>query len=201
MKIITWLKRNTIARAVYSLYKNYLDFGRFGYIADNVIVTPPHWLNKKSNIQIYEGTNIGAHSYISAYNARFIVKKNCAIAEGLTVHTGNHARVLGKFITQITEENKPKGYDKDVIVNEDCWIGSNVTLLCGITIGRGSTIAAGSVVNKDIPPYCVAGGVPAKVIKPVWTIDEILKHEAELYPPEERYTREQLEQIMSKYGK
>ena len=41
MKIITWLKRNAIARAVYSLYKNYLDFGWFGYIADNVIITPP----------------------------------------------------------------------------------------------------------------------------------------------------------------
>lgn len=82
---------------------------------------------------------------------------------------------------------------------EDCWIGCNVTLLCGVTIGRGCTIAAGAVVNKDIPPYCIAGGVPAKVIKRIWTIDEILQHEAALYPEEERYTREELEKIYSKY--
>lgn len=53
----------------------------------------------------------------------------------LTLHTGNHARVLGKFITQITGENKPEGYDKEIIKNEDCWIGCNVTLLSGVTIG------------------------------------------------------------------
>lgn len=116
------------------------------------------------------------------------------------MHTGNHARILGKFITQITEENKPTGYDKDVIINEDCWIGCNVTLLCGVTIGRGCTIAAGAVVNKSMPPYCVCGGVPCKPIKRIWTIDEILQHEAVLYPEEERFTREQLEEIYSKYN-
>lgn len=144
---------------------------------------------------MYDNTNIAANSYISSFNAKFIVKKNCALAEGLTVHTGNHARLLGMFVTDIKEDNKPKGYDKDVIINEDCWVGCNVTLLSGVTIGRGCTIAAGAVVNKDIPPYCIAGGVPAKVIKRIWTIDEILQHEAELYPEEERYTRKQLEEI------
>lgn len=116
------------------------------------------------------------------------------------MHTGNHARVLGKFITQITEEDKPEGYDKEIIINEDCWVGCNVTLLSGVIIGRGSTTAAGAVVNKDIPPYCIAGGVPAKVIKRIWTIDEILQHEAALYPKEERFTRESLEEIYSMYN-
>ena len=144
---------------------------------------------------MYDNTNIAANSYISSFNAKFIVKKNCALAEGLTVHTGNHARLLGMFVTDIKEDNKPKGYDKDVVINEDCWVGCNVTLLSGVTIGRGCTIAAGAVVNKDIPPYCIAGGVPAKVTKRIWTIDKILQHEAALYPEEERYTRKQLEEI------
>lgn len=47
----------------------------------------------------------------------------------------------------------------------------------GVTVGRCATIAAGSVVNKDIPPYCIVGGIPAKVIKFYWSIDEILQHE------------------------
>ena len=105
------------------------------------------------------------------------------------------------YITDVTEDIKPKGYDADVVIEEECWIGCNVTLLSGVTIGRGCTIAAGAVVNKSIPPYSIAGGVPAKVIKRIWTIDEILQHEAALYPEKERYTREQLEEIFSKYNK
>ena len=121
------------------------------------------------------------------------------IAEGLTVHTGNHARIPGLFIAGVTEDIKPKGYDKDVIVEEDVWIGCNVTLLSGVTIGRGTTIAAGAVVTKSMPPYCICGGVPARFIKFYWTIDQILEHENKLYPIEERYTHEQLDEIFAKY--
>ena len=142
---------------------------------------------------------IGTNAYISAFNAKFICKGNCAIAERLTVHTGNHARIVGEFVTDITEANKPLGYDKDVVVEEDVWIGCNVTLLSGVTIGRGTTVAAGAVVSKSMPPYCICGGVPAKFIKFYWTIDQILVHEAKLYPEAERYSREQLEEIFEKY--
>lgn len=104
---------------------------------------------------------------------KIIIKGNRAIAEHLTIHTGNHARVVGKFVTDITESNKPKGYDKDVIIEKDVWIGSNVTILAGVHIGRGATIAAGAVVNKDVPPYCIVGGVPAMVIKHCWTVEQM----------------------------
>lgn len=93
----------------------------------------------------------------------------------MSVYTGNHASVLGQFCTSINETNKPDGYDKDVIIESDEWVGANVTLLSGVTIGRGSIVAAGSVVNKSTPPYAVIGGVPAKFIKFKWTIDEIIK--------------------------
>ena len=76
-----------------------------------------------------------------------------------------------------------------------------MTLLSGVTIGRGTTVAAGAVVSKSMPPYCVCGGVPAKFIKFYWTIDQILEHEAKLYPEEERYTRIQLEEIYSQWQK
>lgn len=105
------------------------------------------------------------------------------------------------YVTDITEKNKPIGFDKDVIIEEDVWIGCNVTLLAGVTIGRGTTVAAGAVVSKSMPPYCICGGVPAKFIKFYWTIDQILEHETKLYPKEERYTRDQLEEFFSMWTK
>lgn len=91
--------------------------------------------------------------------------------------------------------------DQDVIIEPDVWIGINVTILKGVTIGRGSTICVDAVVSKSTPPYSISGGVPAKFIKFYWTIDQILEHEKALYPVEERYTREQLEEIFAKYSK
>ena len=172
----------------------------FAQCADSVIITPPLYVSKPDNIYLGPNVCIGTNVYISAINAKFICKGNCAIAERLTVHTGNHARIVGKFVTDITEANKPLGYDKDVVVEEDVWIGCNVTLLSGVTIGRGTTVAAGAVVSKSMPPYCVCGGVPAKFIKFYWTIDQILEHEAKLYPEKDRYKREQLEELFKKYN-
>jgi maltose O-acetyltransferase len=52
-----------------------------------------------------------------------------------------------------------------VLIEDDVWIGARVVILAGVTIGKGSIIGAGAVVTRDIPPYSIAGGVPAKVLK------------------------------------
>ena len=52
-----------------------------------------------------------------------------------------------------------------IVIGDHVWIGMNVIVLKGVTIGEGAIVAAGSVVNKDVPPHCLVGGVPAKVIK------------------------------------
>lgn len=135
-------------------------------------------METKKNIFIYENVGIGQNSFISAVNAKCIFKGNIAIAEGFTVHTGNHAHVVGMFVTDINEQNKPIGYDSDVVIEKDVWIGCNVTILSGVVVGRGSVIAAGAVVTKDVPPYSICGGVPARFIKFKWTIDEIIEHES-----------------------
>ena len=54
---------------------------------------------------------------------------------------------------------------KDVTIGNDVWIGARVTILAGVTIGDGAVIGAGAVVTKDVPPYAVVGGVPAKIIR------------------------------------
>lgn len=160
-------------------------------------VKSPLYCANYQNISMGNGCGIGSNAYITALNAQLIIKDNCAIAEGLTVHTGNHARIIGIPITQITESIKPKGYDHDVIIEEDVWVGAHVTILQGVTIGRGATIAAGAVVTKDMPPYSICGGIPAKPLKFYWTVDQILAHEEKLYKESDRYTKQQLESFLS----
>ena len=66
----------------------------------------------------------------------------------------------------------------DIIVEDDVWIGNGATILSGVRIGQGSVVAAGAVVTKDVPPYAIVGGVPAKVIKyrfPEHIIEALLK--------------------------
>ena len=147
------------------------------------------------------GNNGISNATILTTNAKFIMHPNSGAASGLRVATGNHARVVGRFYRTITEDEKPKNLDKDVIVESDVWIGMNVTLLAGVRIGRGATVAAGAVVYRSMPPYCICGGVPAKVIKFYWTIDQILEHESKLYPKEQRFTREYLEQVIKENTK
>lgn len=55
--------------------------------------------------------------------------------------------------------------ERPVIIEDDVWIGVRVTILPGIRIGCGAIVAAGAVVTRDVPPYCIVGGVPARVIK------------------------------------
>lgn len=197
MSISRKLRDNRLIRGLYFLKNNYFGWKRsgFGYVADKVILTPPLTCTKH-NIYIYDNVSIAGYAHLSTPNAKIIIKGNCAIAEHLTIHTGNHARVIGTFVSDITEETKPDGYDQDVIIEKDVWIGANVTILAGVTVGRGATIAAGAVVNKDVPPYSIVGGIPAKVIKFYWTIEQIIEHESVLYPENERFTGEELKDIV-----
>ncbi len=202
MSFISTFKQNPFIRGFYFFCKENILIRRksFGYIADDVLITPPLSVSNPKNVFLY-GNNGLNHATLLTTNARFIMKKNSGAAEGLKVSTGNHARIVGIPYRNITEAIKPKGLDKDVVVEEDVWMGINVTLLAGITIGRGTTVAAGAVVTKSMPPYCVCGGVPAKFIKFYWTIDQIIEHEEALYSKEERYTREQLQNFFEKYQK
>lgn len=196
------IKNNRFIRGLYFLYRDYfgsLKRSRFGYIGDNVTLTPPLRIANPKNVYLY-GDNGLNNADIMTVHAKFIMKPHSGAAEGLRVTTGNHALILGRFYRSITEAEKPQGLDKDVVVESDVWIGRNVTILSGVTIGRGCSIGACSLVNKSTPPYSVVVGVPAKPIKFKWTIDEILQHEEKLYPKEERYTREELEQIRNEYN-
>ena len=180
------------------VYKNYgLKHGS-AHIGRNVVVYKPE------NLYMHEHTGIGFDSVIMNWRANFVMKKYSAAAFGLKVITGNHMRLKGKFYRQVTDADKAqleKGneYDKDVIVEEDVWMGANVTLMGGSHIGRGCNIGSGSVVRGNIPPYAVVYGNPAKVVGFTFSPKEIVEHEKELYPEEERIPLETLEKNYKKY--
>ena len=188
MNLITRFKHAIGIWLHYYVRPNPAKFGHFG---KNAAIARPCDLKNPKNIYLYDFARIGCRSTIMTMgNSRFIMKHGCLTAEGLVVVTSNHRQHIGQFLQGNNEDNEYK----DIIVEEDVWIGINVTLLAGAHIGRGAIIGACSVVTKEIPPYAVAVGNPAKVIKFKWSIDDILKHESMLYPENERFTREELEE-------
>lgn len=197
MRLISKIKHNTILQGAWYLLRSYF-YLRGTHIDSSSIITPPSLFDKD---KVFIGPNvyIGPRSVMSAKNACFICKGHSVIAEDLTVHTGNHARINGKFVSDIDEHSKPEGYDQDIIVEEDVWIGCRVTILSGVVIGRGCTIAAGAVVSKSTPPYSIVGGVPAKVIKMSKTIDDIVEHEKKLYCEKDRYKKDDLINMLGHY--
>jgi acetyltransferase-like isoleucine patch superfamily enzyme len=64
-------------------------------------------------------------------------------------------------------ESPAKEDIKPVVINDDAWIGSNVTILKGVVIGDGAIVAAGSVVTENVPPFVIVGGNPAKIVKKI----------------------------------
>lgn len=186
---------------VHGLIKPYFSARRknFGYIHPTAFVRLPSIIKGVENVFLYEKTQILSNSVILTTNAKFIMKKNSGAAEGLTVVTGDHFSKVGKFFIDITDAEKPEGLDKDIIVEEDVWIATNVTLLMGAHIGRGAILGSGCVIRSKIPPYAIVIGNPAKIVGFKFTPNEITKHEESLYPLDERIPLQTLEKNYRKY--
>ena len=143
------------------------------------------------NLSIGNCTSIPKGSTFYCTEASLTIGNKVIFGPHPTIITGDHRiDVIGKFIID-SHEKLPQN-DAPVMIEDDVWTGANITILKGVTIGRGSVIAAGAVVNKSCPPYSIIGGVPAKVLKFRFTIDEVLEHEKVLYPKDKQFSREEL---------
>jgi acetyltransferase-like isoleucine patch superfamily enzyme len=110
-------------------------------------------------LKIGDGSSIGAMNYIGC--AGFIeIGKNVMIGPSVNLIAENHNFADANIPMKEQGVNR-----KGIKIEDDCWIGTQSTVLDGVTIGEGSIIAAGAVVTKDIPAFSIVGGVPAKIIK------------------------------------
>ena len=126
-------------------------------IRDNVNFS----LSQKCHVYIGEGTYIGSFCFISGFDNFIWIGKNVLIADQVFITESNHGyEDVTRPISKQGDVSKGS-----VRIEDDCWIGMGACILPNVTIGKHSVIGANAVVTHDIPPYSVAVGNPAKVIK------------------------------------
>tara|TARA_R110000764_G_scaffold126511_1_gene214119 strand:- start:5826 stop:6359 length:534 start_codon:yes stop_codon:yes gene_type:complete len=142
-------------------------------------------------VQIWGKTKIviGDNFYIGRYSQ---IECNTTIGDNVII--GNFAALVGKYDHNYKQIGVPirlssqirscdynwLGVDSEVVIEDDVWLGYGVIVISGVRICKGSIVAAGSIVTKDIEPYSIYGGNPARFIKKRFTINEQEEHELKL---------------------
>ena len=105
------------------------------------------------NLSVGDGTSIPKGSTIYCTRAPLTIGKKVVFGPKPTIITGDHRiDVIGKHIIDVGDEEKLPEQDLPVVIEDGVWVGANVTILKGVTIGRGSVVAAGAVVTKSCEP-------------------------------------------------
>ena len=135
--------------------------------------TPPYRrfsLGRRSVVEAFSCVNnavgdviIGDHTRIGLHNTIIgpvTIGSHVNLAQGITVTALNH-----NFADTSLRIDEQGVSTKAVTIEDDVWVGANAVILPGVTVGRHAVIAAGAVVTKDVPPFSIVGGVPARMLK------------------------------------
>lgn len=118
---------------------------------------------------IYSGARISINDNAKLILGSGYVNHNLSLSCYKEIEIGNGVAISENVVIRDSDnhviKNSKRSSSEKIKIGDNVWIGMNVTILKGVTIGEGSIIAAGALVNKDIPAKSLAGGVPAKVIK------------------------------------
>lgn len=124
-----------------------------------------------------DNSNIGAYCYIGC-SGGIRIGSNVMMSPRVSLYAENHN------FADVTRPMKEQGVTREsIIIEDDCWIASHSVVLAGVTIGRGSIVAAGSVVTKDVPPYTIVAGSPARVVRSRTPQDATAASAADPAPP------------------
>ena len=137
---------------------------------------------------IFNFSAIGQYSYVNINSMiqYATIGNYCSIAHGVKIGLGAHPidkfstspifyRERNPFHTSLGKTSFSFEENKPIKIGHDVWIGANAIIMDGVTIGNGAIVAAGAIVTKDVPPYAIVGGVPAKTIRFRFKPEKILK--------------------------
>tara|TARA_B100000953_G_scaffold71755_1_gene57930 strand:- start:2399 stop:2920 length:522 start_codon:yes stop_codon:yes gene_type:complete len=115
----------------------------------------------KGVLKIFNNSYIGSYSTIQvAPGTKVIIGQGCRISHGVRIYTSSTSPD-----TDFSKKELLLYKKGDVIIGDYCWIGANVFINPGTTVGENSVVGSNSVVTKNIPPFTIYGGVPAKLIR------------------------------------
>lgn len=134
--------------------------GRLKAVGGGTWIEPTVKFTHPENISIGSGCHINHLGCLQAdVDAGITIGDDLRMGPGTMIFSSNHGIVRGELIRR-----QPR-VQREVVIGNDVWLGSNVVVTAGVTIGDGAVIAAGAVVTKDVAPYTVAGGVPARSLR------------------------------------
>lgn len=153
IKLLFRIKNSLKSRLYFDLEMKYIKL-LFCYCGKETVISQGCIIAGHKNIYIGEKTYIGPECLMYSTNAKLSIGNNVTLGPRVSIVTGDHRfDVIGNYINENIE--KLPENDQDVKIEDDCWIGMNVNILKGVTIGHGSVVAAGVTVVKDIPPYSI----------------------------------------------
>lgn len=140
----------------------YIEIGHSTIIDQNSVITAFN-INRTPSLTIKDNVRIGSDAHITCINSVYI-GSHVLTGRKITITDNSHGDTDLSTLQQhpIERAMVSKG---PVIIEDDVWIGDKATILPNVTIGRGSIIAANSVVTKSVPPFSIVAGCPSKIIK------------------------------------
>ncbi len=194
-----WFFLKKSRHLLFQLHKNNPDREDFGSLPAHSTIAYPCHIGVPKNLFAEDFVKIRyGLTIINANRESVFIKKYTVIAPDVTIVTNNHRSTVG--IPQvILGESHINDKSADVIIGEDVWVGTRVTILPGVTLGRGCIIAANALVTKPVPPYALVAGMPARIIGVKFSLSDIEKHEETLYPANERLPHEELVTLFNQY--
>lgn len=179
-RMVDWLIMNQVETRprwfIRLLAPLYQHRGRHAIIHHSVRMdTPPYrkfWLGDYSVVESFACINnavgdviIGDHTRIGLHNTIIgpvTIGSHVNLAQGITITALNH-----NFDDSEKRIDQQGISTKEVVLEDDIWVGANAVILPGVTIGNHAVVAAGAIVTKDVPPHSLVAGVPAKVIRQI----------------------------------